>query len=455
MDVLHPRSCGLDVHKSSISACILLREAGRVQKHQRRFGAMTQELQELAEWLRQFGVTQVAMESSGVYWKPVWNILEGQFTVVLANAQPIKNVPGRKTDQKDAEWIAQLLQYGLLRASYIPCEIIRDLRDLTRMRASLSQEASRISSRIQKVLEDANVKLASVATNVLGKSGRAMLEDIITGEDNPEHLASLALGHLRVKIPQLRLALEGKIRSHHRFLLRRLLDQIQFVEHEIALLDERLEDIGRQRPDLAQAVARWDTIPGIDRVAAWALLAEIGDNMAQFPTAEHLASWAALCPGNHESAGKRLRGTTRQGSPWLCRMGLSVRLGCRANQEHLLVLAVQTLSGKTRPEKSHHRGGAYPHRYWLSLAEESEQLRGSWRKLLRSHPLRRSQAVFGEAAPTTRAQGNPRADGSCLTHRFPQLFSREKAGLRRDAVGSQVIDVLEAQEIKETGNEED
>ena len=202
MDVLHARCCGLDVHKSSISACILLREAGRVQKQQRRFGAMTQDLRELAEWLQQFGVTQVAMESSGVYWKPVWNILERQFTVVLANAQHIKNVPGRKTDQKDAEWIAQLLQYGLLRPSYVPCEIIRDLRDLTRMRASLSQEASRISSRIQKVLEDANVKLASVATNVLGKSGRAMLEDIISGEDDPEHLASLALGHLRVKIPQ-------------------------------------------------------------------------------------------------------------------------------------------------------------------------------------------------------------------------------------------------------------
>ena len=310
MDVLHPRCCGLDVHKSSISACILLREAGRVQKHQRRCGAMTPDLHELAEWLRQFGVTQVAMESSGVYWKPVWNILERQFTVVLANAQHIKNVPGRKTDPKDAEWIAQLLQYGLLRPAIYPA--IRDLRDLTRMRASLSQEASRISSRIQKVLEDANVKLASVATNVLGKSGRAMLEDIVTGEDNPEHLASLALGHLRVKTPQLRLALEGKIRPHHRFLLRRLLDQMQFVEHEIALLEERLEDIGRQRPELSQAVARWDKIPGVDRVAAWALLAEIGDNMAQFPTAEQLASWAALCPGNHESAGKRLRGTTRQ-----------------------------------------------------------------------------------------------------------------------------------------------
>jgi transposase len=197
MDGLHARCGGLDVPKSSISACILLREAGRVQKHQRRFGAMTQDLRELAEWLRQFGVTQIAMESSGVYWKPVWNILEREFTIVLANAQHIKNVPGRKTDPKDAEWIAQLLQYGLLRASYVPCEIIRDLRDRTRMRASLSQEASCLRSRIQKVLEDANVKLASVATNVLGKSGRAMLEDIITGEDDPEHLASLALGHLR------------------------------------------------------------------------------------------------------------------------------------------------------------------------------------------------------------------------------------------------------------------
>jgi transposase len=275
MDVLHPRCCGLDVHKSSISACILVQEAGRVQKHQRRFGAMTKDLQELANWLRQFEVTQVAMESSGVYWKPVWNILEGQFTVVLVNAQHIKNVPGRKTDQKDAEWIAQLLQHGLLRPSYVPCEIIRDLRDLTRMRVSLSQEASRISSRVQKVLEDANVKLASVATNTLGKSGRAMLEEIIARKDDPEHLASLALGHLRAKTPQLRLALEGKIRPHHRFLLRHLLDQWHFVEHEIVLLDERLEDIGREQPELSQAVARWDTIPGIDRVAGWTLLAEV------------------------------------------------------------------------------------------------------------------------------------------------------------------------------------
>jgi transposase len=256
MDVLHARCCGLDVHKSSISACVLLHMSGRVQKHQHRFGAMTEDLHELASWLRQFEVTHIAMESSGVYWKPVWNILEGQFTLLLANAQHIKNVPGRKTDQKDAEWIAQLLQHGLLRPSYVPEEIIRDLRDLTRMRASLSQELSRISSRIQKVLEDANIKLASVATNALGKSGRAMLDAIIAGQDDPEQLAALALGHLRAKVPQLRLALAGKVREHHRFLLERLLHQIHVVEHEIELLDERLEEIGRQRAELGEAVAR-------------------------------------------------------------------------------------------------------------------------------------------------------------------------------------------------------
>ena len=279
---------------------------------------------------------------------------------VLANAQHIKNVPGRKTDQKDAEWIAQLLQHGLLRPSYVPCEIIRDLRDLTRMRASLSQEASRISSRVQKVLEDANVKLASVATNALGKSGRAMLEEIIAGQDDPEHLASLALGHLRVKVPQLRLALEGKIRPHHRFLLRRLLDQLRFVEHEIVLLDERLEEIGRERPELSQAVARWDTIPGIDRVAGWTLLAEVGHYMAQFPTPEQLASWACLCPGNHESAGKRLGGTTRKGSPWLRRMACQCAWAAARTKNTYLSVAVQTISGKTWQQEGHHRGGTQP-----------------------------------------------------------------------------------------------
>jgi transposase len=321
MEVLYSRCCGLDVHKASVSACVAIREAGRTQKKYGRFGTMTRDLVGLAGWLHELGVTHVAMESTGVYWKPVWNVLEGQFQLILVNAQHVKNVPGRKTDVKDSEWIAELLQHGLLHPSFVPEIRIRDLRDLTRSRASLSEEASRIVSRIQKVLEDANVKLASVATNTVGKSGLAMLEALIAGESDSEALADLALGHLRAKIPQLRAALEAKVRDHHRFLLERLLLQRRFIVGEIAALDQRLEQIGAQEePDLATTVARWVTVPGIDRVAAWSLVAEMGNNMAQFPTAAHLASWAGLCPGNYESAGKKLGATMRKGSPWLRRM---------------------------------------------------------------------------------------------------------------------------------------
>ena len=320
MEVLYARCCGLDVHKSSITACVLIAQGGKPLKHIRRFGSTTRELRELVGWLREFGVEHVAMESTGDYWKPVWNVLEGHFHIVLANAQHIKAVPGRKTDTKDCQWIAELLQHGLLRASYIPTMLIRDLRDLTRARTSLSQEHSRIASRIQKVLEDANIKLASVASNTLGKSGRAMLGAIIEGEESSERLADLALGHLRAKIPQLQIALEGQVRDHHRFLLQSLLRQLQFLEAEIALLDVRLDQIGREHLDLAEALDRWITVPGVDRVAAWSFIAEMGTDVTQFPTAAHLASWAGVCPGSNESAGKRLSSKTRKGSPWLRRM---------------------------------------------------------------------------------------------------------------------------------------
>jgi transposase len=271
---------------------------------------------ELADWLRVCGVTQVALESTGVYWKPVWNLLEGQFEVLLVNAQHIKAVPGRKTDQRDSEWIADLLQHGLLRASFVPPTPTRELRDLTRYRASLAQEINRIANRVQKVLEDANIKLASVATDTLGASGRLMLEAMVKGEQDSQRLAEMAQGKLRNKIPELERALEGRVSSHHRFLLRELLDHFYFVESKMRRIEQEVEE--RLRPFQSE-VMRLCTIPGVDRVTAWGLLAEIGLNMEQFPDAPHLASWAGLCPGSHESAGKRKSGKIRKGSLWLRR----------------------------------------------------------------------------------------------------------------------------------------
>src|SRR5256884_2166011 len=226
MQVVHEVCCGLDVHKKSVTACVLW-AAGR-RRQTREFGTFTQELLELADWLRACGVTHVAMESTGVYWKPVWNVLEGQFEILLVNAQHIKAVPGRKTDQNDAEWIADLLQHGLLRRSFVPPTAIRELRDLTRYRVSLVQECNRLANRIQKVLEDANIKLASVATDALGASGRAMLKAMIEGEGDAKKLAEMSRGLLRNKIPELQGALEGRMKSHHRFLLKELMEHLEF-----------------------------------------------------------------------------------------------------------------------------------------------------------------------------------------------------------------------------------
>jgi transposase len=268
----------------------------------------------LGDWLTAQGVTHVAMESTGVYWKPVFHLLEGHFALMLVNAQHIKKVPGRKTDVKDAEWIAQLLQHGLLSPSFIPPPSIRQLRDLTRQRTLLVRERATLANRVQKVLEDANIKLASVASDALGVSGRAMIGALIAGQEDPDALAELARMRLRAKLPQLREALLGRVTDHHRFLLRMLMDQLEHTEGLIARFDERIAEA--MRP-FAEAEARLRTIPGVGRQAAEVIVAEMGTDMGQFPTSGQLASWAGLCPGNDESAGKRRSGRTTKGSQWL------------------------------------------------------------------------------------------------------------------------------------------
>jgi len=315
MEVILGCCAGLDVHKDSVEACVRRTSAGGKVGHEvRHWGTTTRELEEMSDWLSSLGVSHVAMESTGVYWKPIFNILEERFEILLANAHHLKNVPGRKTDIRDCQWIAQLLQHGLLRGSFIPPRPQRELRDLTRQRTQLVDEVSRVSNRIQKVLEDANVKLGSVASNVVGASGRLMLEAIVAGQDDPVQLADLALRRLREKIPQLEQALYGKLTEHHRWMLRLLLDQLKATEQFIARLDERIAELARP---LQPVLEKLDAIPGVDRRVAEVLMAEIGPDMTPFPSDAHLASWAGISPGNNESAGKKRSGKTTKGSRWL------------------------------------------------------------------------------------------------------------------------------------------
>ena len=339
MRVMYERCCGLDIHKSSIAACALITEKGKPQEETRRFGTMTGDLRELAGWLQQKGIRHVAMESTGVYWKPVWNILEpAGFELLLANAQEVKVVPGRKTDQKDSQWIADLHKHGLLRKSFVPPRAIRDLRDLTRTRAILTQEHTSVCNRIQKVLEDANIKLGSVASDVFGVSGRAILRALMKAEKDPDVLAELSKGTLRKKIPQLRRALEGQITAHHRSLLTGHWNRMEFLERQIADFETQIAQHMKPTPEemafriqnaaedaplplspREEAIQLWMEIPGVGWTAACSMVAELGVNMDQFPSAAHVASWAGLCPGNNESAGKRLSGKTRKGNVWLRR----------------------------------------------------------------------------------------------------------------------------------------
>jgi transposase len=346
MDRILERCAGLDVHKKTVVACIRRTGPdGAIDSQVRTFGTMTADLLALSDWLDAAGVRHVAMESTGVYWKPIFNILEGHFDVMLVNAGRLKQVPGRKTDVKDAEWIAQLLQHGLLSPSFIPPPEIRELRELTRQRTELVRDQAAVANRIQKVLEDANIKLGDVASDVLGVSGRAMIRAIIDGQEDPERLADLAKRRLRGKIPELRRALAGRVTEHHRFLLRALMDQIESLEGLIARFEARIEAAmgpsnGEAKPS-GEAASRLRGIPGVSQRAAEVIVAELGPDLTSFPTAGHLSSWAGLCPGNNESAGKRRSGKTTQGSPWLRTVMVQVAWAASHTKETVLSACYQ------------------------------------------------------------------------------------------------------------------
>jgi len=311
MEIEHTHCAGLDVHKKTVVAAIIVPDGqAGLRKEVRTFGTMTADLLGLSDWLLSFGVTHVAMESTGEYWKPIYNILEENFEVLLVNARHIKQVSGRKTDVMDAEWIADLLRHGLLRSSFIPPVGQRELRELTRHRTNFVRERASVVNRIQKTLESANIKLASVASNVMGVSGRAMLEAIVAGTTNATEMAGLAKGRLREKREQLDKALEGRVKPHHRFVLAELLCQVDSLDESIARFDAEIE---KYCHPFEEEVELLDTIPGVAQRIAEVIVSEIGSDMSRFPTADHLAAWAGVAPGNNESAGKRYSGTTRHG----------------------------------------------------------------------------------------------------------------------------------------------
>lgn len=347
MQALFQRVAGLDVHKNSIVACVwITNSSGKASNTVRTFGTMTDDLLALFDWLRENEVTHVAMESTGVLWRPVWNILEGgEWKLLLVNPQELKQVPGRKSDVNDSQWIAHLLACGLLKSSYVPKREQRDLRDLTRQRAQLAGEQTRCVNRIHKVLQDANIKLSSVATDVMGASGRDMLDALVAGQNDPKALAELARGKLRGKIPELRRALQGRVTPHHQFMLEQLLEHVAHLEEQMEAFSNRIKDA--LRPFVDQATfERLDAIPGVNRETIENVVAEIGVDMGQFPTAAHLASWAGLCPGNEQSAGKRKRSRTTKGNVWLRRALTQAAWAAARKKDSYLQAQYRRLAGR-------------------------------------------------------------------------------------------------------------
>ena len=314
MDILCERCAGLDVHKDEVVVCLRLGRSRDVRREHRRFATTTKALMELSDWLSEHGCTHVVMEATGVYWRPIWHILEGGFELVLANARDVRNVPGRKTDINDATWLADLLAHGLVRNSFVPPTPIQELRDLTRTRKQLTREVVQHTLRIQKVLEDANVKLSSVLSDTMGVSGRRILDAMVQGETDPRVLSALVDVRVKASRQEMTEALRGKVTQHHRFMLKLHLDQIDALTMAITQLDQRID---AQVAPFHVAVKQLTSIPGISRTAAHVILAEIGPDMSRFPTAAHLVSWAGLCPRMDESAGKRRNTRVRDGNVWL------------------------------------------------------------------------------------------------------------------------------------------
>jgi transposase len=385
MEILHERCAGLDVHKKNVKACFASPvEGGTRQKETRTYLTMTQNLLEMRDWLKEQGCTHIAMEATGVYWKPIYNLLEGDFEVLVVNAHHIKTVPGRKTDVKDAEWIADLLSHGLLSASFIPSAPQRELRDLTRYRTKLVEERAREVNRLQKTLEDTNLKLGDVVSDVLGKASRMILAAIVRGETDPGQLAAFAVGRVRASQEDLERALTGKVTSHHRFLLGQHLQQIEHldaaigqVSQEIAkrftppdppheesesLLSPSHEATESDKPFLRpeespslswhEAAQLIDEVTGISERIAQGLLAEIGIEMSQFPSAKHLASWVGMCPGNHESAGKRLSGKTRKGNPYARQLLIQAAHAASHSKNTYLATQYRRIASRRGPKKA-------------------------------------------------------------------------------------------------------
>jgi len=334
MDLLIARCAGLDVHQKTVVATVRYPDgAGGRRSVTETFGTMTADLLALREWLQAYGVTHVALESTGVYWKPVYYVLEDAFTLLLINMQELKRVPGRKTDVRDSEWLAQLLECGLLKPSFVPPPPIRDLRDLTRYRVQQVRDRAQEVNRLCKVLEDAGVKLTSVATDVMGASGRAMVRALVEGTTDPVLLADLARGALRKKLPALRRALEGRFRPHHAFLIEQIFAKIDFLDET---LDRLRAELDRRLGPFEPLLAQLDTIPGVNRIGAISVLAETGGDMSRFPSAAHLCSWGAMCPGQNESAGKRRSGKTRRGNAYLRATLIQAALGAMHTKDSAL-----------------------------------------------------------------------------------------------------------------------